>query len=301
MNYLEQVSEWRSKVNRRDLSPNTTKDYKTSIKKLISVLGEDLISVCKDYDKVLDKLRSEGHKESRIRNFFNIYVQIMRANSIDESFIVPYTSYIQQIQDNYVEEQKSNHVTSENHIKNMITYKQFLTYISMLKDSNDKIESMIYTILIIMKHKPYRVNEFTKMKYINKKTFTKDNVNNYVVKAGWNYEILFQQYETTKSRPTAVQYTNKEMSKILRKYIKDNNIASGDMLFPYSPEYLSQLMVSTSQKYISKSVGSQIIRKVIVSYHYQATKDKTQEQEAFAKSIGHSLAIENLVYNKSLI
>ena len=67
-----------------------------------------------------------------------------------------------------------------------------------------------------------------------------------------------------------------------------------------TPEQLSKLMIKVSKEVIGKNVGSTILRKGIVSNKYQSLKHETAEQEAFAKSIGHSLAVENLIYNKNI-
>ena len=108
--------------------------------------------------------------------------------------------------------------------------------------------------------------------------------------------------------------------KVIRRFINDNiehddlDGMADDQLSPYyldecdvcslfrnqTPEQLSKLMIKVSKEVIGKNVGSTILRKVIVSNKYQSLKHETAEQEAFAKSIGHSLAVENLIYNKNI-
>tara|TARA_R100001015_G_C4618246_1_gene174704 strand:- start:488 stop:1492 length:1005 start_codon:yes stop_codon:yes gene_type:complete len=323
--YIEKVAEMRANKSTRQLSPNTTKDYISAYKKLKSILGDDLISVCADEEGNRAKIIAFGEKQknpwkiSRVRNLYNAYINLMYAYNIDSEITDKYKAFLKSHQVAYQESQKSNQLTSPSQIENMITYAELLDYINQL----NKIVLMdqgyigdikqVLLILEISKWRPYRVNEFAKMWVVDSKDFEKYTDNhknnyNYLVKSGWDYFFHFKQYDTTKQRPQKIQHIPKPLAKIIRKYLKNAPTPSitCDNSYPLltsacgSPEYLSQIMLKVSEDVIGKRVGSAILRKVVVSHKYQSTKNQTQEQEAFAKSIGHSLQVENLIYNKDI-
>jgi len=303
--YIKQVEDWREQSSRRPFSDNTRKDYKTSFNKLISVLGEDLIAVVGDKHDNTKKLTAAGYRDSRIRNFYNAYVNLMRSHKIDDEIISYYSSFIKNHHLEYLKSQQSNELVSESQIENMISYPELVTYIDTLRLINEDKEQVVYMILSIMKDKPYRINEFSRMKLINVKLFdsmdmSARDTSNWIVKKGWDYYFYFEQHKSTKGRPTPYQKIDKPLAKLIRKYIKDRNIVELQQLFPYTPEQLSQLMIEVSNRHIGKSVSSAILRKLIVSHRYQKTKEQTQEQIEFANSIGHSIETENLIYNKNI-
>lgn len=317
--YIDQVAEMRAIKSTRQLSPNTTKDYISAYRKLKSILGEDITLYFHDFEGNTSKLGEAGLKPSRIRNLYNAYINLMYAHNVPDETTSKYKLFLKNHQVAYQESQKSNELTSESQIENMITYGELLDYISKLKQKISQGQGdtgnikQVLMILEISKWRPYRINEFANMFVIDKKDFDKltddkKNEGNWLVKKGWDYFFHFKQYETTKQRPIKIQQIDKPLAKIIRKYLKDKpesdySISHNSSTFLYnytSPEQLSKLMIKVSKEIIGKNVGSAILRKVVVSHKYQATKDQTQEQEAFAKSIGHSLAVENLIYNKNI-
>jgi len=318
--YMDQVNDFRAKQlsqcdapvaakRWRKLSPNTTKDYISAYRKLRDTLGDDLIACCHDIDDNTTKLIGAGFTNSRIRNLYSAYINLMYANDVCSQVCDEYKKYLKNYQESYQQSQKSNELTSPSQIENMITYSELLDYIKKLRtDIKSQGDSDVLLILEISKTLPYRINEFANMKYIDNKDFVllfndEKNKYNWLVKKGWDYFFHFRQYETTKSRPTEIQNIDKPLVKIIRAHIKDRKgvmTAWGYHLFHYTPEQLSKLMIKVSQKIIGKNVGSAILRKVVVSHYYQTTKEKTQEQETFAHAIGHSQSIQNLIYNKNI-
>jgi len=323
--YIDQVAQMRASKSTRQLSPNTTKDYISAYRKLKSILGEDITSYFNDFEDNKAKLEAQGLKPSRIRNLFNAYINLMYAHKVPEETTDKYKLYLKNHQVSYINSQKSNELTSESQIENMITYGELLDYITKLRSTIKTLpyyERLPYLqvlfILEISKVLPYRINEFAHMMYIknpdyNKMKADEKNKHNWLVKKGWNYFFHFKQYETTKQRPIKIQKIDKSLAKFIRVFIRDNveyepddesmpSFIDGNvsLFVNQTPEQLSKLMIRISKKIIGKNVGSAILRKVVVSHKYQATKAATQDQEAFAKAIGHSLHVENLIYNKDI-
>ncbi len=163
MNYLDKVAEHRHKQNKQKLSPNTTKDYVSAYNKLKHILGDDLIECCSDKDNT-KKLIDAGLSSSRIRNLYNAYLNLMYAYDVDEEITVPYKLFVKNHQIEYIKSQKSNQLTSQSQIENMITFPQLNLYIKQLRrKERTEEENIVLMILEISKITPYRINEFSNM------------------------------------------------------------------------------------------------------------------------------------------
>ena len=68
-----------------------------------------------------------------------------------------------------------------------------------------------------------------------------------------------------------------------------------DNLFTVTPNYMSQLLIKYSSYYCGKSISSTMIRKIVSSDKFLESKESQKEH---AHILGHSVAMENLVYVK---
>ena len=146
--YIDQVAEMRANKSTRQLSPNTTKDYISAYRKLKSILGEDITLYFNDYDDNKAKLEAEGLKPSRIRNLFNAYINLMYAHNVSDETTSKYKLFLKKHQVAYQQSQKSNELTSESQIENMITYSELLDYIKKLKQKISSASSPIEEHLV---------------------------------------------------------------------------------------------------------------------------------------------------------
>ena len=117
----------------------------------------------------------------------------------------------------------------------------------------------------------------------------------YIISQGTKMIFYCNQFATKKTRPQEELEIDGRARIELQKYIKRWGIKSGEVVFPISKNNVSQLLIKTSQKYIQKNISTTLIRKIVSSHKFL---DSKLEQEAHAKSIGHSVATENLVYIK---
>jgi hypothetical protein len=197
-------------------------------------------------------------------------------------------------------------VISENQKANMISYEELREYIDRVKeDIKDNQElHMVYAILESLIRVPVR-NDHAGMIYTNKRDFQHERTPgaNYLVETV-NKKMTFSYYQnakTTKTRPDEHQDLPKDLEKIWKAYIKRWGIKRGDVIVPLSPNDLSHLLAKTSKKYIGKRISTTLIRKIVVSHKFSDPdfKKKKAEQSAFAKKMGHSVAVQDQVYNKS--
>ena len=164
---------------------------------------------------------------------------------------------------------------------------------------------MVYTIFSFLIQIPIRNDMsgqilITKTQY-NKLTEEDKKNNNYLVKNKNSMTGIYNEYKTSKKYGEKKIDIPKDVEKILRMYIKLTNKEPGDVLFvsstgkPISRNAMSQLLLKTSKKYIGKGVSTTLIRKAVVSDKFG---DMKKEQAELADIMGHSVGVQNAVYNK---
>ena len=194
------------------------------------------------------------------------------------------------------QEQSPDKVISENQKENMISYEELRNYIDRVKeDIEDNQElHMAYVILESLSRVPVR-NDHAGMIYIGKREFMHERIpgKNYLVDTV-NKKMTFVYYQdakTTKTRPEEKQDLPNDLEKIWKAYIKR---------WGFTPNNLSHLLAKTSKKYIGKRVSTTLIRKIVVkSRDDPEFRKKKAEQAAFAKKMGHSVPIQDKIYNKN--
>ena len=174
----------------------------------------------------------------------------------------------------------------------------------MKKDiKKDKQTYMVYVLFEILTRIPVR-NDLAGLLLLNHSDYSsgQSGHTNFLVKnksfhKTRGFTFVDNQYKTNKKHGTLeipIEGTS-EIAKILRSYIYFNDFKRNDILFPITNNYLSQLLIKYSQKYIGKSISTTLIRKIITSDKFLDTK---LEQEKHAKMLGHTVQTENMVYIK---
>jgi hypothetical protein len=110
--------------------------------------------------------------------------------------------------------------------------------------------------------------------------------------------VYYQDERTTKTRPAEFQDLPKDLEKIWRTYLRVMKYRHQDVVIPLTRNHLSQVLRQTSERYIDKHIGSTLIRKIVISEKFGSVKEMKEKQAEFAKKVGHSVEVEDLVYNK---
>jgi len=208
------------------------------------------------------------------------------------------------------EKQQESGIISDKQAPNFITKDELLSFIQLMKKDikKDKQTYMVYVLFEILTRIPVR-NDLAGLTLLNFGDYFKDKGGhtNFLVKdkgfgKGFKkdtggFTFVDNQYKTNKKYGTLEIPIagDSELALILRGYMYYNDFKKNDVLFPITQNYLSQLLIKYSQKYIAKSISTTLIRKIISTDKFLDTK---LEQEKHAKMLGHSVGVENKVYIK---
>jgi len=291
---------------KRNLSAGTLKNYSSQLNTVGRLAGDDWWK--KDPKVAIDAIKKSGKADTTKRSLFQIGMVLMLSLEGEGERSKQFQKEMNALKKKYDDAHKASpdSVISENQKANMISYEELREYIDRVKeDIKDNQElHMVYAILESLIRVPVR-NDHAGMIYTNKRDFQHERTPgaNYLVETV-NKKMTFSYYQndkTTKTRPDEHQDLPKDLEKIWKAYIKRWGIKRGDVIVPLSPNDLSHLLARTSKKYIGKRVSTTLIRKIVVSHKFSDPefKKKKAEQSAFAKKMGHSVAVQDQVYNKS--
>ncbi len=296
------------KQARPDLKPSTVKNYATQLRKMEKLFGVDFVD--KNPEEIVEGIHNSGLSQLYQRNLFNVIMVLMMAMDKDKyaEEIKVFREQMDFYNQKYVKDNASGNLVSETQKANIITYKELRDYINKVKKDIGKEEMlhMVYVVLESLFEVPVRLDH-AGIIYIGKRDFdrisddTKAGRNYLVETKGKNKKLTFVYYQddtTTKTRPDHIQDLPKHLEKIWRRYLRVMKYKHGDVVIPVSRNYLSQVLRTTSERYIDKHVGSILIRKIVLSEKFGDTKALKEKQAEFAKKVGHSVAVEDLVYVK---
>jgi len=296
------------KQARPDLKPSTVKNYATQLRKMEKLFGVDFVD--KNPEEIVEGIHNSGLSQLYQRNLFNVIMVLMMAMDKDKyaEEIKVFREQMDIYNQKYVKDNASGNLVSETQKANIITYKELRDYINKVKKDIGKEEMlhMVYVVLESLFEVPVRLDH-AGIIYIGKRDFdrisddTKAGRNYLVETKGKNKKLTFVYYQddtTTKTRPDHIQDLPKHLEKIWRRYLRVMKYKHGDVVIPVSRNYLSQVLRTTSERYIDKHVGSILIRKIVLSEKFGDTKALKEKQAEFAKKVGHSVAVEDLVYVK---
>ena len=304
---------------RPNVKPNTIRQYEIQLNKLKKVFESDNWDFLSKPEDVVDKLK--GNKFTSQRNSYNAIIVLLMALNHDNKYdklLEEYGKLRDTLNNKYVEDQQSGKI-SEKQKENFAELSEIQTMISQmeseikakdLKKQNklsgkEKELLMVYTIFSFLIQIPIRNDMsgqilITKTQY-NKLTEEDKKNNNYLVKNKNSMTGIYNEYKTSKKYGEKKIDIPKDVEKILRMYIKLTKKEPGDVLFvsstgkPISRNAMSQLLLKTSKKYIGKGVSTTLIRKAVVSDKFG---DMKKEQKELADIMGHSVGVQNAVYNK---
>ena len=333
MDYIAIISKARPQ-----LKENTLKNYKTQLNKMVKIFGEDWWNE-KTADEVVETILASDLSQTYKRNVLQastvLLTSVMKLSDADWKELgitwigkKDYTEMSDKFREemfklnkDYEKQNEDNpyDVISQNQKENMITYDELRDYIDRVKKDIGK-EEMLYIAYVVLESLfwvPVR-NDHAGMIYIGKRDFNhlsaeerKDK--NYLVDTV-SKKLTFVYYQdvpkvdsngkeikTTKTRPAEFQDLPKDLEKIWKKYIRDMKYKKGDVIIPLTRNQLTKLLIQVSERYIGKRVSTTLIRH-IVAYHRnggKAGKEKKQEQIELAKAMGHSVEVQDKIYNKA--
>lgn len=298
---------------RPKLKASTIKQYTRNLNALFKVLPKE--DPFNDIKLIEDKLKGKSYLT--LRNYYTAIIIYLQSHKKDEELIKQYTKVRDDLNQKYVEENKTGKI-SDSQSEKFIEYDKFMKMIKDLKGyinwaiksdipySNDFHKKYTgYVIFEMLRRFPTRL-DMAGMKYLNKKSYNllteeEKKHNNYLVKDGAKLFFSYNDYKTSGVYNEITIDVPADLKKILNAYIKFRKIKFQDILFvyrtggPLSRTAVGELLAEISLELIGVRLGTTIIRKIIASHEFL---DHKKKQSALAANMMHSTATQNLIYIK---
>ena len=306
--------------SRPNAKESTVKQYLILIKKLQKLFDTTGYDFLADPDAVYDKIKD--NKYTSIRNTYNaIIITLMALNNKKgdyDELIDKYGELRDELNQQYEDDQKAGKI-SERQKENFVKLEELKNMINKMaeeiKDKNLKTKKeltakdrellMMYTLYNMLIEIPTRL-DFAGMKYINKATYNKlsdedKKERNYLVNQKGKMFFVYNKYKTSKSYGEKIIDSSKELSKILRMFIKLTNKKNGDFMFttstgnPISANVASQMLLKYSKRYLGKNISTTLIRHIVLTDKFGDVKKQMAEM---SEKTGHSTDTMMNIYVK---
>tara|TARA_R110002110_G_scaffold120151_3_gene295101 strand:- start:1183 stop:2112 length:930 start_codon:yes stop_codon:yes gene_type:complete len=297
------------KEARPNIKESTIKMYVGNLMKLMKMMDQDDLKFLKDIDKVKEKL-SEKHFTTQ-RNYYNSIIIYLMTKK-DDKIVDQYNKIRDELNKKYIDDNASG-IISDKQKNNFVELEEIKT---MIKDIENDLQLkkvkkmakiskkeetllMVYVILNILIRIPLR-NDLSNMILLKKTEYNKlsdkeKEANNYLVMEKGLLKFILNDYKTSKKYKEKILNIPKDLEKILRMYIKRMDYKVNDIIFPLSRNGLSQLLIKTSKKYLSKSISTTMLRKIVAS---DLLGDVKKAEEELSKKMGTDIATIKSVYVK---
>jgi len=305
-NLTEQIK--KVKPNIKD---NTIKTYEANLNKLKQMFGSDNYSFLKDIDKVMDKLDNKHF--TTIRNYLNSIIILLLALNSDDKYNKLLKEYQDKRDELNAQYQDQGSKISDKQAPNFVPLKEVVDMINKMGQdlkgfkkkeltAKDKMLLQVYLIYQIHIRLPMR-NDLAGMEAITKREYNKlseadKKAKNWLIVEKGKAFMSLNKFKTSKKYEELRFDVPKDLEKLIRSYLKINGMgvmfksSTGKAL---SRNQLSQILIKYSKKYIGKSIGTTMLRKIVLSDKFGELK---KEQEKMAQITGHSVATMNNVYIK---
>jgi hypothetical protein len=257
------------KVLNKDLSDATKKTYSAMYKKLVGILGNDILKTTNT--EIIKKIKELDGSPNTIDGLIKIAIIVKKANKKATKKLDKYKSQYQK------EIELFNDNKKEELSKTILKPQDLYDYLEMLKNSDGKIIEYIVNYLIINFNTR---NKDLNLKIINKKSDINDTENFlYINKKTKTITYIRNDYKTAK---TYGEKTNLITSKDF--YDKVNKLNLGKLI-NVAPSSFNK----TIQRLTLDEIGSGLYMKILSS------QAKPKELKAISKNRGTS--IETIVEN----
>jgi len=295
------------------IKDSTLKVYGHKLKKLKSLFDTDSFDFMNQPQDVFDKIKHLNYQTQK--NYINAIIVYLQAINGDQQIIETYAKKRDEYGNQYNKSQESG-VISDSQKDNFVTSEEVAKMISLMKKDIDSLSKessemsadaneleQAYMMVNLYHRFPIR-NDVAGMKSIRAIDYKKikDNSINYLVIGRSKMEIVLNDYKTNKTYgQNVIEVEDLQLKKLLRKYVKEKGYGimfKGRDGKPWTRNRISQILIKYSQKYLNKNVGSILLAKAYLSSKYDSNNYKDMVKDA--KVRGHSVGVQQTIYNKSL-
>ncbi len=304
---------------RPTLKMNTVRQYVVLLERLQRLFKADYYDFLEDSDKLMEKIKDLHYLTQR--NMLNAIIVLLMALNHDKTYDVLLETYGKLrdgFNEKYDDEQKTG-VVSDKQAPNFATSEEIFDMLKKMKEQlknvsnepNKKEKQLLqaYTLFSIYSRMPMR-NDVAGMRGIGKREYNKLSVedkkdNNYLVVEKSKLFFVLNNYKTSrKYEELNLEIEDKELKRILRRYIKVNGMG---ILFktstgkPITRTELSKILLKYSDSYMGKKISTTLLRKIYLSSKYGqdgGLKEQFEELEKDNKVMAHSKEVALNTYVK---
>lgn len=248
------------------LADSTINNYITNFTKLHRDLAikKDITKIdwLLDTGKITEYVNSLKSPNTR-KNYISVIISILFYDKEKYKETIDY--YINLAQSNMVNisvEQKKTIACSGEKMMTLLEYNNFLLKLSKIK----KYE-VDYVIFLMLKYYPIR-NEIVTLKYINNSAYSKLNKteqlsNNWLIEKSKILVMVRNVYKTSSVFGQITTEITQPFKSILKKYIKEFNIETGNDLFAIKQNQLSHRLAAISKDILGVSITETAVFKIL--------------------------------------
>tara|TARA_R110000737_G_scaffold224042_5_gene238964 strand:- start:771 stop:1730 length:960 start_codon:yes stop_codon:yes gene_type:complete len=301
---------------RPTLKENTLKQYNQNLTKLKKVFDSEDFEFLSSPTNVKEKLKNLHF--TTIRNYLNAIIVLLSATD-DEQYneiLKTYGKMRDEYNDTYnknnssgiISDKQKNSFVDISEINKMIDTMGNELKIGRIKQkkgdltNKEKALLQVYILFNIYTRIPLR-NDVSEMDAITKSQYNKlsevdKKAKNFLVVEKNNMFFVLNKYKTSKKYEQLNIDIPPDLKKLLRFYLRVNGMG---VLFksstgkPLSRNALSQLLIKTSKKYMSKSISTTMIRKSYLSSKYGKLNSELEKDNQI---MGHSKNVALSTYVK---
>ena len=263
----------------KQLGKSTINAYITNLNKLHRELKIDIkidnLDWLLDMDKIKDFVNKLQSANTR-KNYLTAIISVLHSNYDEYTNAIEF--YIKLSSNNVVDiklDLKTDKACNDNKIISMTEYNMLLN--KLQKNIKYRVE---YVILSMLKYYPIR-NEIYNLKYIkysDYKILDKDDRlnHNWLIDKTNKLTMIRNIYKTSDIFGSISTDINNEIKKIIKKYINDFGVNSGDLLFNFKPSTLQLKIADITHTITGIRLGTSSIFKIVCCDVLQKYKDDTR-------------------------
>jgi hypothetical protein len=272
---------------------NSIKKYKNDLKQLMEASGCEDILKCikrgKTFIKKIEKSKTKnglmysvntrkGFIQTILFLIDNLNLKVSKA--LKKTFVTEFEKLKIQSMDE-TEENKTKEIT--------ISFQEYLDLIKNKLGDNSKM------FVLISLYNEYTLRDNYQLKMVD--NVPTNNDDNYIIfpKNGKNLKLIINHYKTSNKYGSLTLPLSKNLSKLIRAYVKSNQLKIGDYLFGKT---LLSTFISEENKKLGVSIGINEMRHIKVTEELSKIPNATERLE-LSKRMAHS-PITQLNYVRQL-